>query len=99
MVTSYSLIGTDYHVLLNTVHSAIQIQVPRHLGYLEKHMTSQVPGIFKELTTLVFNISGKGQEAVDELMLPVPTLCTKPSTEGMPDCLLGGLQKGQRLRL
>ena len=65
MVTSYSLagewlFGTDYHVLLNTVHSVIQIQAPRQLGYLEKHMTSLVPDVVKELTTLVLNISGKG---------------------------------------
>lgn len=78
MVTSYSLaggqlFGMDYHVLLNTVHSATQIQAPRQLGYLEKHMTSQVPDVVEELTILVLNISEKGQEAVDELMFPVPT--------------------------
>lgn len=43
------------------------------LGYFKKNMTSEVPVVVKGLTTLVINISVKGQEAAEELMLPLPT--------------------------
>lgn len=84
MVTSYSLFSgwlfvMDYHVWLSTVQSDINSS---KLGYLKKNMTSDVPAVVKGLTTLAINISVKGQEAVEELMLPVPTQPSQLSPEG-----------------